>query len=168
MPRRELIHLADSALYWSKAHGRNQSWIYDPAVIQELTDMERAQRLRRAQAVEGLRGLARSIDDREPATREHSERVALIATKLARAVGYGPEDVVRVGEAARLHELGRLASAPTSAGPLGAGLAGSGCTARGGQAQRAHGGRRARGPSRPSGSPPSTRSSEPQRAARGR
>jgi diguanylate cyclase (GGDEF)-like protein len=111
----ELIHLADSALYWSKAHGRNQSWIYDPAVIQELTDIERAARLRRAQAVEGLRGLARSIDEREPASREHSERVALVAIKLARVLGYAPEDVVRLGEAARLHELGRLVCAPGQA-----------------------------------------------------
>jgi hypothetical protein len=35
--------------------------------------------------------------------------VALLAAKLARAAGYGPEDVIRVGEAARLHGLGRLA-----------------------------------------------------------
>ena len=61
----QLLHLADSALYWSKAHGRNQCWVYDPTVVQQLTEMERAQRLERAQAIEGLRGLARSIDNRQ-------------------------------------------------------------------------------------------------------
>jgi diguanylate cyclase (GGDEF)-like protein len=118
----QLLHLADSALYWSKAHGRNQCWVYDPTVVQQLTEMERAQRLERAQAIEGLRGLARSIDNRQSATHDHSERVAVLATKLARGVGYRPEDVLRVGEAARLHELGRLtvsAVAPVDGNPLG-------------------------------------------------
>jgi diguanylate cyclase (GGDEF)-like protein len=104
----QLLHLADSALYWSKAHGRNQCWVYDPAVVQQLTEMERAQRLERAKALEGLRGLARSIDNRQSRTHNHSERVAALATQLARGVGYAPEEVLRVGEAARLHELGRL------------------------------------------------------------
>jgi diguanylate cyclase (GGDEF)-like protein len=112
----ELVRLADSALYWSKAHGRNQSWIYDAAVVQELSAVERAQRLARAQAIEGLRGLARSIDEREPRTHQHSERVAALAIKLARQLGQRPEEALRVGEAARLHELGRLAQAPAAAG----------------------------------------------------
>ena len=111
----QLLHLADSALYWSKAHGRNQCWVYDPTVVQQLTEMERAQRLERAQAIEGLRGLARSIDNRQSCTHEHSERVAALATKLARGVGYRPEDVLRIGEAARLHELGRLTAATAAA-----------------------------------------------------
>ena len=102
----QLLHLADSALYWSKAHGRNQCWVYDPTVVQQLTAMERAQRLERAQAIDGLRGLARSIDNRQTSTHDHSERVAVLATKLARGVGYRPEDVLRIGEAARLHESG--------------------------------------------------------------
>jgi diguanylate cyclase (GGDEF)-like protein len=110
----QLLHLADSALYWSKAHGRNQCWVYDPAVVQQLTEMERAARLERAQAIEGLRGLARSIDNRQSSTHDHSERVATLATKLARGVGYRPDDVLRIGEAARLHELGRL-TAPAAA-----------------------------------------------------
>ena len=104
-----------------KSDGRNQCWVYDPAVVQQLTEMERAQRLERAQAIEGLRGLARSIDDRQSCTREHSERVAALASKLARCVGYRHEDVLRVGEAARLHDLGRLtvsAAAPVDEDPL--------------------------------------------------
>lgn len=113
----ELIRLADSALYWSKAHGRNQSWIYDAAVVQELSAGERAQRLARAQAIEGLRGLARSIDEREPTTHRHSERVATLAALLARQLGYGPEDTIRVAEAARLHELGRLPASEPAGGP---------------------------------------------------
>ena len=117
----ELVHLADTALYWSKAHGRNQSWIYDAAVVHELSAVERAQRLARAQAMEGLRGLARSIDEREPRNQRHSERVAELASKLARQLGHAREHALRIADAARLHELGRLAQAPAPARtPLGA------------------------------------------------
>ena len=41
-------------------------------------------------ALLGLRALARAIDAKDPATRQHSERVAELAGKLARAVGWSP------------------------------------------------------------------------------
>ncbi len=83
----QLVRLADGALYWSKAHGRNQSWIYDPEVIDELSAQERAERLERSQALLGLRALARAIDAKDPATRQHSERVAELVGRLAVTVG---------------------------------------------------------------------------------
>src|SRR5205807_4716416 len=57
----ELIGLADGALYWSKAHGRDQCWIYDAEVISELSAQERAERLERSRVLVGLRALARAI-----------------------------------------------------------------------------------------------------------
>ena len=50
----QLIRLADGALYWSKARGRDQCWVYDPAVVAELSAQERAERLERSQALLGL------------------------------------------------------------------------------------------------------------------
>ncbi len=105
----ELLRLADSALYWSKAHGRNQTWIYDPALIDELSEHERAQRLERAQAVQGLRTLVRSYEARDPATREHSERVAVMAGLLAGALGWARADTLALSEAALLHDVACLA-----------------------------------------------------------
>jgi diguanylate cyclase (GGDEF)-like protein/putative nucleotidyltransferase with HDIG domain len=105
----QLISFADSALYWSKAHGRNRCWIYDPEVIAELSAPERAYRLERTHAILGLRELARAIDAKDPATREHSERVAALVTKLARAAGWSPERAVLLSEAALVHDVGKVA-----------------------------------------------------------
>jgi diguanylate cyclase (GGDEF)-like protein/putative nucleotidyltransferase with HDIG domain len=105
----QLISFADSALYLSKAHGRNRCWIYDPDAIGELSAPERAQRLERSQALLGLRELARAIDAKDPATREHSDRVAALVTKLARAAGWPPERAVLLSEAALVHDVGKVA-----------------------------------------------------------
>src|SRR5205807_4035393 len=47
----ELVSFADGALYWSKAHGRNRCWIYDPDVITELSAPERVERMESSQAL---------------------------------------------------------------------------------------------------------------------
>jgi diguanylate cyclase (GGDEF)-like protein/putative nucleotidyltransferase with HDIG domain len=105
----QLIRFADGALYWSKAHGRDQSWIYDPEIVSELSAQERAERLERSHALVGLRALARAIDAKDPATSRHSERVAELAGKLARAVGWLPERARLLSEAALVHDVGKIA-----------------------------------------------------------
>ena len=104
----ELIRLADGALYWSKAHGRNQCWIYDPAVVAELSAQERAERLERSQALLGLRALARAIDAKDPATREHSDRVAALVGRLARTAGWSDHAAQLLSEAALVHDVGKI------------------------------------------------------------
>jgi putative nucleotidyltransferase with HDIG domain len=104
----QLMSHADSALYWSKAHGRNRCWIYDPELVDELSARERAQQLESSQAVLGLRELARAIDAKDPATRDHSNRVAALVAKLARAAGWSPERAVLLSEAALVHDVGKV------------------------------------------------------------
>jgi diguanylate cyclase (GGDEF)-like protein len=104
----ELISLADGALYWSKAHGRNQCWVYDRSVISELSAQQRAERLERSRALVGLRALARAIDAKDPATSEHSERVADLVGKLARASGWAPERALLLSQAALVHDVGKI------------------------------------------------------------
>jgi diguanylate cyclase (GGDEF)-like protein len=104
----ELISFADAALYWSKAHGRDRCWIYDPDVITELSAPERVERLESSQAILGLRALARAIDAKDPATRQHSERVAALSSKLARAAGWGPARATQLSEAALVHDVGKV------------------------------------------------------------
>jgi diguanylate cyclase (GGDEF)-like protein len=104
----ELLALADGALYWSKAHGRDQCSLYDRGVISELSADERAERLERSRALSGLRALARAIDAKDPATSEHSERVAEIARLLARARGWPDDHAERLGEAALVHDVGKI------------------------------------------------------------
>jgi diguanylate cyclase (GGDEF)-like protein len=105
----QLISFADSALYLSKAHGRNRCWTYDPDAVGGLSAPELARRLERSQALLGLRELARAIDAKDPATREHSERVAALVSKLACAAGWPPERAVLLSEAALVHDVGKVA-----------------------------------------------------------
>jgi putative nucleotidyltransferase with HDIG domain len=104
----ELVRYADSALYWSKAHGRNRSWVFDAELIKELAGPDRIDLLERSNAVLGLQALARAIDAKDPATSRHSERVANLAGSLARAVGWSPESVMLLKEAAMVHDVGKV------------------------------------------------------------
>ncbi len=104
----ELYRLADGALYWSKAHGRDVTWIYDPDVVEELSAQERANRLERSHALVGLRALARAIDAKDPSTRRHSARVAALASRLAGVRGWPPERAALLREAALIHDVGKL------------------------------------------------------------
>lgn len=104
----ELLSFADTALYWSKAHGRNRCWIYDSEVLGELAEPSRGDDLERFHAVLALRSLARAIDAKDPATREHSERVAELAVRLARNAGWNPERTMLLREAALMHDVGKV------------------------------------------------------------
>ena len=103
-----LVRFANGALYWAKAHGRDSSWIYDPAVVRSLSAQERAEYLERSQGLVGLHALARAIDAKDPTTREHSERVAELAERIARALGWTPKRAARLREAALVHDVGKI------------------------------------------------------------
>jgi len=104
----ELVRYADSALYWSKAHGRNRSWIFDPEVLDELASPERASLQERSNAILGLQALARAIDAKDSTTSQHSERVASLAGALARAAGWTAERAMLLKEAALVHDVGKV------------------------------------------------------------
>lgn len=104
----ELVNHADGALYWSKVHGRNRAWIYDPQVTSELSTSGPLDSAERSQALLGLRALSRAIDAKDPAMRGHSERVATLAAKLAHAAGWTPERSTLLREAALVHDVGKV------------------------------------------------------------
>jgi diguanylate cyclase (GGDEF)-like protein len=104
----ELLRRADAALFWSKEHGRDRSWVYDPSVVRDLAAYARRRDLETEQGLSGLRALARAIDAKDQATREHSEPVATMAARLATERGWDPECVERLREAAALHDVGKI------------------------------------------------------------
>ena len=103
-----MIRLADRALYWSKASGRDQVCVYDAEVVRDLSADERAEQLSRSHALLGLRALAQMIDAKEESTRGHSDRVSRLAGLLAEQLRWHPGEVALLREAAALHDVGKL------------------------------------------------------------
>ena len=103
-----MFRFADGALYWSKAHGRDVAWIYDPGTIRQLSAQERAEHLQQSQTLIGIRALARAIDAKDPNTRQHSDRVAALAARMAGVLGWGFDRVALLSEAALVHDVGKL------------------------------------------------------------
>jgi putative nucleotidyltransferase with HDIG domain len=60
------------------------------------------------QTIAGLRSLARAIDAKDPSTRRHSDRVALLACAVARAIGWPKERRRLLREAAVVHDIGKI------------------------------------------------------------
>jgi diguanylate cyclase (GGDEF)-like protein/PAS domain S-box-containing protein len=117
----ELVRLADGALYWAKANGRDQCCAYSPEVVGTLSAEERAERLERTQALLALRSLARAVDAKDPATRAHSERVAEHAHRLALRLGWPAARAALLREAALIHDVGKIGvrdAVLLKAGPL--------------------------------------------------
>jgi len=104
----EALRRADAALFWAKEHGGDLSWLYDPAVVRELDERQRTRELDRSHALVGLRALARAIDAKDPATQEHSERVATLSARLAAARGWSPRRAALLRDAALLHDVGKI------------------------------------------------------------
>ncbi|MDX6701219.1 MAG: hypothetical protein QOF26_1445, partial [Baekduia sp.] len=104
----ELLRLADGALYWAKAHGRDACIRYSPQVVEELSADERADRLEHARSLAALGALAKAIDAKDPATIRHSERVAALAGELAAEAGWSPFEVARLYDAALVHDVGKI------------------------------------------------------------
>jgi diguanylate cyclase (GGDEF)-like protein len=105
----DLYQLADSALYWAKAHGRDVTFRYSAEVADALGDAQGTRSVR-AQTLASLRSLARAIDSRQPSGRHHSDRVAEVAARLATETGWSREAADELREAAQLLHLGRVSA----------------------------------------------------------
>jgi diguanylate cyclase (GGDEF)-like protein/PAS domain S-box-containing protein/putative nucleotidyltransferase with HDIG domain len=103
-----LYRLADGALYWAKHQGRNVVLPYSPELADAISAREQAERVEREQALVSIRLLARVVDAKNPATRRHSERVAELCSRIADALGWAPERVALLRDAALVHDVGKV------------------------------------------------------------
>jgi diguanylate cyclase (GGDEF)-like protein len=105
---RELLQLADGALYWAKSQGRDAVVAYSPDTVYEYSDTDRADRMERMQALIAIRSLARLIDAKDSPNEVHSEHVAAFVRRLAEAAGWPPARVAQLAEAAQIHDIGKI------------------------------------------------------------
>jgi diguanylate cyclase (GGDEF)-like protein len=105
---RELMRLADGALYWAKSQGRDTVVVYSPDIVHEFSTSDRSDRMERMQALIAIHSLARVIDAKDTPNEDHSERVAAFVRRLAEAAGWPPARVVQLAEAARIHDVGKI------------------------------------------------------------
>jgi diguanylate cyclase (GGDEF)-like protein len=105
----ELLRLAEGALSWAKTHGRDLVLAYDPEVVAAFSPAEYAERLEREKTLGSIESLARTVDAKDRSTSEHSNRVAEKAEALARMLGWTTERARLLGQAARVHDVGKIA-----------------------------------------------------------
>ena len=74
----------------------------------DLSLSNRAREVARADGLAALRALARAIDARDAATQLHSIRVADMAVMVATALGWTPEQTIRLREAGPVHDVGKI------------------------------------------------------------
>lgn len=106
--RDALMRAADDALYWAKAQGRNVVARYDPELAEQFGERERAEQVGRGQVLLGIGALARAVDAKDPEGARHSERVAELSVRLARAAGWPARRLSLLREAALVHDVGKV------------------------------------------------------------
>lgn len=96
-----LVGSADRALYWAKRNGRDLVW----SATEGGPDGEPRHRSHAAAAV---RALARAVDLKDSSTRQHSDRVAELAGRLAEELGWSCDDVHELRQAAIVRDVGKV------------------------------------------------------------
>ncbi|MDX1932439.1 MAG: response regulator [Capsulimonadales bacterium] len=95
---------------------KEQNDLLEQRVRERTAELEAAQR-RIADYAEELEGaytetlerLARVIEFRDDETGQHTHRVGVTATMIAERLGFSPEQARRIGQAGRLHDIGKVA-----------------------------------------------------------
>ncbi len=105
----DLFRLADCAMLWAKERGKNQVVVFETGRVPDLTSRERIESLERQSRLSSVRALAAAVDARDPATRFHSQNVAVLAIRLGQKLGLDSEHVRFIGQAALMHDVGKIA-----------------------------------------------------------
>ncbi|MFW6150371.1 MAG: diguanylate cyclase [Chloroflexota bacterium] len=106
MPR-ELVDVADTALYYAKMTGGNRVYLSSKLLTQPDLKIELGSDAR-SRGLSAVYALVAAVDARDHYTYGHSRRANTIAVALAEAIGLLPDDVSKVSSAALLHDIGKI------------------------------------------------------------
>ena len=113
VPIRRLDPLGAIGNYWADRHDPTP---HEVALLQALADSTavaldnvRVYHELEAARMESLERLALAAEYRDDGTHEHTTRVAHTSFRLARSLGLPDQDAALIGQAAQLHDVGKLA-----------------------------------------------------------
>lgn len=103
--RNDLVAAADTALYYAKSRGGNQSHTYSkiPSPPSATARREVA-----SSSLSAIYSLASVVESRDPYTYGHSRKVNYYAVALARAIDLSEDEITRISAAALLHDVGKI------------------------------------------------------------
>ncbi|HEY8029400.1 MAG TPA: diguanylate cyclase [Gaiellaceae bacterium] len=103
-----LQRMADGALYWSKHHGKNRSFVYSPKVVRIHSAKELEWETERVARLRAAKNVVRFVDAKDPSTANHSETVSALAAAIGAEMGLDESTVDQLALAGLLHDIGKI------------------------------------------------------------
>jgi diguanylate cyclase (GGDEF)-like protein/putative nucleotidyltransferase with HDIG domain len=103
-----LQRMADGALYWSKHHGKNRSFVYSPKVVRIHSAKELEWETERMARLRAAKNIVRFVDAKDPSTANHSETVSALAAAIAAELGLDEPTVDQLALGGLLHDIGKI------------------------------------------------------------
>jgi diguanylate cyclase (GGDEF)-like protein len=103
-----LQRMADGALYWSKHHGKNRSFVYSPKVVRIHSAKELEWETERVARLRAAKNIVRFVDAKDPSTANHSETVSALAAAIGAELGLDEHTVDQLALAGLLHDIGKI------------------------------------------------------------
>jgi diguanylate cyclase (GGDEF)-like protein len=103
-----LQRMADGALYWSKHHGKNRSFVYSPKVVRIHSAKDLEWETERMARLRAAKNIVRFVDAKDTTTADHSETVAALAAAIGAEMGLDESTVDQLGLAGLLHDIGKI------------------------------------------------------------
>jgi HD-GYP domain-containing protein (c-di-GMP phosphodiesterase class II) len=103
-----LQRMADGALYWSKHHGKNRSFVYSPKVVRIHSAKDLEWETERMARLRAAKNIVRFVDAKDPTTANHSETVSALAAAIGTELGLDESIVDQLALAGLLHDIGKI------------------------------------------------------------
>ena len=103
-----LQRMADGALYWSKHHGKNRSFVYSPKVVRIHSAKDLEWETERMARLRAAKNIVRFVDAKDSSTAHHSETVSALAAAIATEMGLDENMVDQLALAGLLHDIGKI------------------------------------------------------------
>jgi diguanylate cyclase (GGDEF)-like protein/putative nucleotidyltransferase with HDIG domain len=103
-----LQRMADGALYWSKHHGKNRSFVYSPKVVRIHSAKELEWETERMARLRAAKNIVRFVDAKDSSTANHSETVSALAQVIASELGLDENTVEQLALGGLLHDIGKI------------------------------------------------------------